>query len=251
MNKSPIEWCHYTWNPVTGCSEISPGCAHCYAKTWAERFRGTRAFPHGFDIVLHPERLQQPLAVHQPSLVFVNSMSDLFHEAVPDDYIEQVFDVMIRAHWHTYQVLTKRHERMAAWFEERGGAALWTERNVWLGVSVENAAFKHRIDTLRSIPTETRFLSCEPLLGDLGDLNLTGIHWVIAGGESGATRYGRRMQPAWVRSIRDQCAAADVAFHFKQWGAYDAEGRRLGKQRAGRMLDGRQHDGIPPLASTS
>ena len=251
MNKTSIGWCHYTWNPVTGCTEVSPGCANCYAKTWAERFRGTPAFPHGFDLVLHPERLEQPLAVRQPSLVFVNSMSDLFHEAVPDDYIERVFDVMIRAHRHTYQVLTKRPERMAAWFEERGGAALWTDRNVWLGVSVENAAFRHRIDTLRSIPAMTRFLSCEPLLGDLGRVELDGIHWVIVGGESGPTRYGRRMQPAWARSIRDQCAAAGVAFYFKQWGVYNADGLRLGKSGSGRFLDGRRHDEIPPFASAT
>jgi protein gp37 len=230
---SSIEWTEATWNPVTGCTQVSPGCAHCYAKTFAERFRGVSGHPYefGFDLQLRPERLQQPLEWRKPRLIFVNSMSDLFHEEVPDEYIRAVFDVMQRAHWHTFQVLTKRSARLAALAPE----LRWPD-NVWVGVSVENQRWTDRIDDLRKVPAAVRFLSCEPLLGPL-QLNLNGIHWVIVGGESG--HRARRMKPEWAPSIRDQCIAANVPFFFKQWGAYDEEGVRRGKKASGRRLQSR------------
>jgi protein gp37 len=188
---SHIEWTEATWNPVTGCTQISPGCAHCYAKTFAERFRGVSGHPYemGFDLTLRPERLVQPLEWKKPKLVFVNSMSDLFHPDVPDEYIKRVFDVMKEAHWHTFQVLTKRSERLAELAPE-----LCFPANVWMGVSVENQRWTTRIDDLRRVEAHVRFLSCEPLLGPL-KLNLDGIDWVIVGGESG--HRARRVKPEW------------------------------------------------------
>ncbi len=238
-DRSAIEWTEATWNPVTGCTQISPGCARCYAKRFAERFRGVSGHPYerGFDVVLRPERLGQPLAWKRPRTIFVNSMSDLFHEAVGDAFVASVFEVMERAHWHTFQILTKRPERAATL-----APALPWPVNVWLGVSVENQRWTTRIDSLRAINAHVRFLSCEPLLGPL-DLNLNGIHWVIAGGESGPR--ARPMQLEWVRAVRDQCLAADVPFFFKQWGAHDAMGRRMRKKAAGRLLDGRIWDEAP------
>ena len=232
MQRSSIEWTEATWNPVTGCRRISPGCAHCYAKTFAERFRGVPGHPYenGFDLQMRPERLDQPLRWKKPRTIFVNSISDLFHPEVPDDYISDVFEVMERASHHRFQVLTKRSERLA----EFAPSLPWPE-NVWMGVSVENQRFAHRVDDLRRVPAEVRFLSCEPLLGAL-DLDLSGIHWVIAGGESGPGP--RPMAAEWVRGVRDQCTEAIVPFFFKQWGAHDYEGRRVGKKRAGRRLDG-------------
>lgn len=237
--KSTIEWTESTWNPVTGCSEVSPGCAHCYAKTFAERFRGVAGHPYevGFDLTLRPERLTQPFEWKRPRLVFVNSMSDLFHEDVPDSYIAEVFAVMAAARLHTFQVLTKRGERL----REIAPRLCWPD-NVWMGVSVENQRFVGRIDDLRSTPAAIRFLSCEPLLGAL-DLQLDGIDWVIAGGESG--RGARPMRPEWVRAIRDQCVSARVPFFFKQWGAFDREGVRKGKHASGRALDGRRWQQFP------
>ncbi len=237
--KSTIEWTESTWNPVTGCSEVSPGCAHCYAKTFAERFRGVPNHPYevGFDLTLRPERLNQPLLWKRPRLVFVNSMSDLFHEGVPESYIRDVFAVMATAHWHTFQVLTKRSVRLA----ELGSRLDWP-RNVWMGVSVENQRFVERVDDLRRVPARVRFLSCEPLLGPL-DLDLAGIQWVIAGGESG--RGARPMHEDWVRGVRDQCLSADVPFFFKQWGAFDRVGVRRGKHANGRALDGRRWQQFP------
>jgi protein gp37 len=239
---SPIEWTEATWNPVTGCDEISPGCAHCYARTFAERFRGVPGHPYemGFDLTLREARLRQPLEWKKPKVVFVNSMSDLFHEDVPEPYIRQVFDVMREAHWHTFQVLTKRSERMAD-----VASRLDVPDNVWMGVSVENERWTTRIDDLRRVDAAVRFLSCEPLLGPL-DLNLAGINWVIVGGESG--HGARRMQPEWARSIRDQCRARSVAFFFKQWGAHDEAGRRRGKTAAGRTLDSQTWDELPNIA---
>lgn len=239
MQRSSIEWTEATWNPVTGCTQISPGCAHCYALTFAERFRGVPGHPYenGFDLQLRPDRLDQPLRWKKPRTIFVNSMSDLFHEEVAADYIKQVFEVMESASHHRFQLLTKRSERMA----ELAPSLPWPS-NVWMGVSVENQRFACRVDDLREAPASVRFLSCEPLLGPL-DLDLREIHWVIAGGESGPG--ARAMEPDWVRGVRDQCLSADVPFFFKQWGAHDCEGRRVGKKRSGRTLDLEVHNGLP------
>ena len=229
---SSIEWTEATWNPVTGCSKVSPGCAHCYAETFAERFRGVPGHPYerGFDLQLRAERLEQPLKWTQPRMIFVNSMSDLFHEDVPGQFIESVLGIMAEAHWHTFQILTKRSERLA----HLAPRLSWPD-NVWMGVSVENQRWAHRVDDLRKVPAKVRFLSCEPLLGPL-HLDLRDIHWVIVGGESGPR--ARPMKAEWVRDIRRQCEEAGVAFFFKQWGAYDEMGQRLGKKLAGRVLDG-------------
>jgi protein gp37 len=239
---STIEWTDATWNPVRGCTLISPGCAHCYAQTFAERFRGVKGHPYeqGFDLRLVPEKLAEPLRWPTPKSVFVNSMSDLFHKDVPDDYIERVCRVMQTANWHTYQVLTKRAERLSTLLTGRLRFAADLPR-VWWGVSVENR--QHgvpRINLLRAAPAAVRFLSVEPLLEDLGPLNLSGIHWVIVGGESG--HGARPLHPDWVRSLRDQCAAAGVKFFFKQWGG-------VRKSETGRKLDGKTYDQKP--ASTA
>ena len=237
-DRSQIEWTDATWNPVRGCTKISPGCTHCYAETFAERFRGVPGHPYeqGFDLRLVPEKLGEPLRWRWPKMVFVKSMSDLFHEDIPDDYVLDVVRVMQMANWHTYQVLTKRSERMRDLLQTKLAAAA-NEPHIWWGVSVENK--KHglpRIDGLRAAPARVRFLSIEPLLEDLGPINLDGIHWVIVGGESGAG--ARPMDKAWVLSIRDQCERASVPFFFKQWG-----GVRKGK--AGRELDGKTYDAFP------
>jgi len=236
---SDIEWTEATWNPVTGCTQVSPGCAHCYAKTFAERFRGVPGHPYeyGFDLTLRPGRLEQPLQWKKARLIFVNSMSDLFHEDVPEEFIRQVFEVMAAAHWHTFQLLTKRSQRLAEL-----APALSFPDNLWVGVSVENQRWTTRIDDLRRIDAGVRFLSCEPLLGPL-QLDLRGVHWVIVGGESG--HRARRMDPAWARGIREQCRHASVPFFFKQWGAYDEAGIRRGKAASGRLLDERTWDGMP------
>ncbi len=242
--RSSIEWTEATWNPVTGCTKVSPGCAHCYAETFAERFRGVPGHPYerGFDLQLRPERLEQPLSWKQPRMIFVNSMSDLFHEDIDLAYIREVFMVMRKASKHTFQILTKRSERMV----EVGRRWNWPD-NVWMGVSVENQRWTRRVDDLRRVPAKVRFLSCEPLLGPL-HLDLTDIAWVIVGGESGPR--ARPMKPEWVRDIRQQCRDAGVAFFFKQWGAHNEAGERVGKGRAGRQLDGRVW-GAMPLGATS
>ncbi|MFO0808433.1 MAG: phage Gp37/Gp68 family protein [Gemmataceae bacterium] len=239
-----IEWTDATWNPIRGCTKISPGCTHCYAETFAERFRGVPGHPYeqGFDLRLVPEKLLDPLTWAKPSMVFVNSMSDLFHKDVSDDYVRRVCEVMRTADWHTYQVLTKRADRLAALLGSsfREYAEL---PHVWWGVSVEDR--KHglpRVDLLRRSPARTRILSVEPLLEDLGDFDLSGIDWVIAGGESG--HGARPMQVDWVRRLRDRCAAAGVAFFFKQWGTRN-------KAKAGRELDGRTHDEVPWRSAAS
>ena len=244
---SSIEWTDATWNPVTGCTKVSPGCAHCYAETFAERFRGVRGHPYeqGFDLKLWPERLELPLTWKRPKMIFVNSMSDLFHADVPDAFIQQVFDVMARAHWHTFQVLTKRPENAA----EMSAGLPWPD-NVWMGTSVENQRFTSRVSSLTRTDARVKFLSCEPLLGPLC-LDLRAIDWVIVGGESGPG--ARPMRADWARSVRQQCMDAGVPFFFKQWGAHDEHGVRVGKHRAGRVLDGRTWDGFPEgrLASSS
>ena len=237
-DKSKIEWTDATWNPVRGCTKISPGCAHCYAETFAERFRGVPGHPFefGFDLRLVPDKLGEPLRWTTPRMIFVNSMSDLFHRDVPDDYIASVMRVMCAANWHTYQVLTKRPERMAELLRTKLRFA-GHQRHIWWGVSVENR--KHglpRISVLRTCPVHIKFLSIEPLLEDLGRINLGQINWVIVGGESGPK--ARPMQAAWVRSLRAQCHRAKVAFFFKQWGG-------VRKSETGRTLDGRTHDEFP------
>ncbi len=235
---SSIEWTDATWNPVRGCTKISPGCAHCYAETFAERFRGVRghAYEQGFDLRMVPEKLGEPLRWGSPKMIFVNSMSDLFHEDVPEDYIVDVVRIMEQANWHTYQVLTKRSERMRDLVRTKLGIA-GKLSHIWWGVSVENR--KHglpRVAHLLATPVAMRFLSIEPLLEDLGEINLQGISWVIVGGESG--HGARRMDKAWVVSIRDQCQKAKIPFFFKQWG-----GTR--KSQAGRELDGQTFDEFP------
>lgn len=243
MQRSQIEWTDATWNPVTGCTQVSPGCAHCYAKTFAERFRGVPGHPYerGFDLQLRPERLDQPLRWTKPRTIFVNSMSDLFHLEVPAEYIAKVFEVMHAAQRHRFQVLTKQAERLA----ELAPLLPWPD-NVWMGVSVENQHWTSRIDHLRETPAAVKFLSCEPLLGPL-DLELAGIDWVIVGGESGPG--ARPMQPEWARGIRDQCAEAETPFFFKQWGAHNARGKRVGKKRAGRRLDRQTWNGMPGVVA--
>lgn len=235
---SQIEWTDATWNPVRGCTKISPGCKHCYAETFAERFRGVKGHPYeqGFDLRLVPEKLTEPFSWRSPKLVFVNSMSDLFHTGVPDSYAEAVSQVMVKANWHTYQVLTKRSERLKELLNTRLRFAA-RQSHIWWGVSVENR--KHglpRIDDLRNAPAKVRFLSIEPLLEDLGRFDLSGIDWVIVGGESGPG--ARPLHRDWVVSIREQCQSAGVPFFFKQWG-----GKR--KARYGRELDGRTYDEYP------
>lgn len=229
---SRIEWTDATWNPVTGCTKVSPGCKHCYAERFAERFRGTPGHPfeQGFDLRLWPDRVDQPRKWRTPRRIFVNSMSDLFHPQVPLEFIQTCFASMEAAPWHQYQVLTKRPERALG----LSSKLPWPEQ-IWMGTSVESQPFVSRVDKLRNIPAKVRFLSCEPLLGPL-DLDLEGIHWVIVGGESGPG--ARPLDPEWVRSIRDQCTAAHVAFFFKQWGG-------VVKSRTGRELDGRTYDAMP------
>jgi protein gp37 len=235
---SSIEWTDATWNPVRGCTKISPGCAHCYAETFAERFRGVPGHPYeqGFDLRFVPEKLGEPLRWAKSKMVFVNSMSDLFHEDVPDEYILRVVNVMQQANWHTYQVLTKRSERMRDLLLTKLRFAAEMP-HFWWGVSVENRAHGlPRIGHLRSAPAAVRFLSIEPLLEDLGPIDLSGINWVIVGGESG--NGARPMARDWLISIREQCQAAKVPFFFKQWGG-------VRKAAAGRQLDGRTYDEVP------
>lgn len=232
-NQSTIEWTDATWNPVTGCTQVSPGCDHCYALAFAERFRGVPGHPYeqGFDLRLWPERLDLPLRWKKPRRIFVNSMSDLFHTDVPDEFVRRVFDTMVRADRHTYQVLTKRPQRLA-----RLGLSLPWPPHIWIGVSVESNAYAWRADYLRRVPAAVRFVSAEPLLGPVDQLDLEGLHWVITGGESG---FGHRWcDPDWVRSVRDRCVAAGVAYFHKQWGGRTSKA-------GGRILDGRTWDELP------
>jgi protein gp37 len=223
-----IEWTDKTWNPTVGCNKVSPGCKHCYAETITKRF--SQHFPNGFEFTLHPERLDEPRRWRKPSRVFVNSMSDLFHEQMPLAFLRDVFLVMEECPRHIFQILTKRHARLL----ELAPALGWPE-NVWMGVSVENQDYAHRVDYLRQVPAAVRFLSCEPLLGPL-QLNLERIHWVIVGGESGKGH--RPIEAEWVRSIREQCRDAGVAFFFKQWGG-------IRPKAGGRKLDGQIYDEMP------
>ncbi|MBD8524419.1 DUF5131 family protein [Pseudomarimonas arenosa] len=241
---SKIEWTEQTWNPIVGCTKLSAGCKHCYAETMAKRLQamGTAGYENGFALRLIPERLADPHRRQKPTVYFVNSMSDLFHDKVPDAYIEQVFGVIADTPRHHYQILTKRAARMARFFRTRA-----VPSNVWLGVSVENR--RHgvpRIDYLREVPARIRFLSVEPLLEDVGVLDLRDIHWVIVGGESGPK--ARPMKPEWADAVRIQCADQDVAFFFKQWGGWGADGKRRAKSKNGRLLNGRTWDEMPAHA---
>lgn len=236
-DRSSIEWTEATWNPVTGCDQVSPGCAHCYAKTFAERWRGVPGHPYeqGFDLRMWPERLEQPLRWRRPRMIFVNSMSDLFHERVPADFIKRVFAVMAEAEQHTFQVLTKRHERLV----ELAPDLPWPP-NVWMGVSIENRRFVHRADYLREVQAAIRFISAEPLLGPLEGLDLNRISWLIAGGESGPGR--RPVREEWIAELRDRCLREEVAFFFKQWGGRHPKSN-------GRELGGRTWDQMPARRS--
>jgi len=239
--QSKIEWTEHTWNPVTGCSKLSPGCAFCYAEAFAARLQamGVPGYEKGFGVTIHPRRLDEPLRRSKPTIYFVNSMSDLFHEEVPGDFVDRVFDVIGRASHHRFQILTKRPDRLAGF-----AAVRELPRNAWLGVSVENR--RHgvpRISTLRAVQARVRFLSVEPLLEDLGRLDLNGIHWVIVGGESGPK--ARRMEPRWARNVRDQCIETNIPFFFKQWGTVGADGVRRSKTGNGQELDGRTWQQMP------
>lgn len=228
--RTSIEWTEKTWNPTTGCTKVSAGCKYCYAERITKRF--PNHFPNGFRFTLHPERLNEPRRWKKPSLIFVNSMSDLFHEEMPLDFLKQVFQIMRETPWHIYQVLTKRHERLV---EVAPELEPWPE-NVWIGVSVENASYKHRIDYLRRTPAAVRFISFEPLIGPIGEVDLTDIHWIIVGGESGPKR--RPIREAWVIELRDQALEQGVAFFFKQWGGYTPKA-------GGRELDGKEWNEMP------
>lgn len=237
-DNSSIEWTEATWNPVTGCSKISPGCAHCYAERMAKRLKamGNANYANGFEVTLQPHMLRKPLEWRSPRTIFVNSMSDLFHRDVPSDYIQSVFSVMREAHWHQFQVLTKRSARLARLNDEID----WPD-NVWMGVSVESQEYVFRADHLRKTSAAIKFLSIEPLLGPIDDLNLAGIDWAIVGGESGPG--ARPCDREWVVSIRQQCVASKVPFFFKQWGGFN-------KKRSGRELDGRTWDEYPKPRKT-
>ncbi len=233
MAQSSIEWTEQTWNPVTGCTKISPGCKFCYAEKFAKRLQamGTENYRNGFKLTLHPHMLNKPLEWKKPSVIFVNSMSDLFHNDVPEDFILAVFKTMNKAHWHQFQILTKRPERVL----DMNKKLCWTS-NIWMGTSVENSDYTDRIDVLRKTSAKIKFLSLEPLLGALPNLNLKKINWVIVGGESGLK--ARPMKPEWVVEIQEQCDEADVPFFFKQWGGKN-------KKQAGRTLNGRTWDEMP------
>jgi protein gp37 len=245
-SNSRIEWTEATWNPVIGCTKISAGCKHCYAEVMARRLQaiGVAGYESGFKKVrLRPEKIDEPMLRKKPTVYFVNSMSDLFHPRVPDDFIDQVFATMRKATWHTFQVLTKRPERMAEYLGRKR-----VPKNIWLGTTVENK--RHgvpRIEQLRKVNASVRFLSIEPLLEDLGEIFLEGISWVIVGGESGPG--ARPMRPDWARNVQKQCEKEGVSFFFKQWGAFGPDGVRRSKKVNGRLLDGSQWNAMPVMAS--
>jgi protein gp37 len=236
-----IEWTDATWNPVTGCTKISAGCDNCYAERFSERFRGTPGHPfeQGFDLMLRPERLLAPLSWKSPKMIFVNSMSDLFHKGVPFAFVDDVFDTMERADWHTFQILTKRSSRMRDYVNRRYAEA--APSHIWLGTSVEDGSRKSRIQHMQQMNASIRFLSVEPLIGPMGRMDLDGIDWAIVGGESGPR--ARPMDPDWVREVRDQCNDAGVAFFFKQWGG-------IRPKSGGRTLDGEEWNELPRVKPT-
>lgn len=242
-DRSAIEWTNATWNPVTGCTKISRGCDNCYAERFAERFRGVVGHPFetGFDLTLRPERLDQPKKWRQPRMIFVNSMSDLFHKEIPLSYVDSVFDTMEQAEWHAFQVLTKRSSRMRSYVNRRYAGRAGPS-HIWLGVSVEDGACLSRVAHLQATAAGVRFLSLEPLIGPLRSLSLSGIHWVIVGGESGPR--ARPMNIEWVRAIRDQCRSEGVPFFFKQWGGFRPKA-------GGRKLDSKEWNQFPSLGATT
>lgn len=238
---SKIEWTEMTWNPTVGCTKISPGCKHCYAEKMAERLQamGTPGYENGFKLTLLANRLEDPLRRKKPTTYFVNSMSDLFHEDISFDFIDTVFETIKKANWHTFQILTKRSDRLADYFYGKVAPT-----NAWLGVSVEDRKYGvPRIDQLRDVNATIRFLSVEPLLENVGTLNLTDIHWVIVGGESGPK--ARPMHPEWLEAVQQQCEEQNVAFFFKQWGGWGADGQKRAKKHNGRELNGRTYDEMP------
>ena len=232
-SKSKIEWTESTWNPVTGCNKVSPGCKNCYAERMAKRLNlmGSERYSNEFKLTLHEDVIAEPLNWKKPRTIFVNSMSDLFHEKIPLDFIQKVFSVMVKAEWHTFQILTKRSERL----EELSGFLPWS-KNIWMGVSVENQDYTSRISNLRKVPSAVRFLSIEPLIGNITRIDLRGIDWIIVGGESGPK--ARYMDPDWVRIIRDKCNDQNVPFFFKQWGG-------INKKKTGRVLDRKTWNEMP------
>lgn len=243
MSTTKIEWTDATWNPVTGCTKVSAGCLHCYAETMSRRLKamGTAKYANGFQVTLHEESLAEPKKWRKPRTVFVCSMSDLFHKDVPFAFVDKVMEVIKDTPWHRYQLLTKRAERMEDYFRTRA-----LPKNVWIGVTVEVKASKQRIENLRAIANASiRFLSCEPLLEDLGELDLTGIDWIIVGGESG--RQARPMKEEWVKNIKRQCDEADKAFFFKQWGTWGSDGVKRDKHKNGKKLDGEICQRMPEL----
>jgi len=241
-NGSKIEWTELTWNPTTGCSKISAGCKNCYAEIFSKRLRAmkTQGYENGFQLTLHEYRLEQPLKRKKPTYFFVNSMSDLFHEEIPDAFIDRIFDIIKQTPHHTYQILTKRAYRLPEYFSSRKCFS-----NVWLGVTVEDNSTKCRIDYLRNITAPVRFVSAEPLLEDLGRLNLKNINWVIVGGESGVR--ARPMQHKWIESIKKQCHEKAISFFFKQWGGWGVDGKKRTKKNNGRVFNGQVWNEIPYL----
>ena len=235
MNKTKIQWTEMTWNPITGCTKISDGCQNCYAARMAKRLKamGNPRYINEFEVTVHKDLLEVPLDIKQPKMIFVNSMSDLFHKDVPDAIIVKVFETMNKAHWHIFQVLTKRPERVLAM--DQAGLLKWSP-NIWMGTTVENDKYIDRIDKLRETKANIKFLSCEPLLGSLKDISLEKIDWVIVGGESGPK--SREMKMEWVLELKDLCEKDGVAFFFKQWGG-------VNKKKNGRLLDGKTYDGYP------
>ncbi len=238
-NKSKIEWTESTWNPITGCTKISPGCKNCYAERMSRRLQamGNPSYSNGFTLTCHEHLLARPLKWKKPQMIFVNSMSDLFHKDVSIKFLHKIFNIMHQAHWHTFQILTKRSSRLL----ELNPIIEWSD-NIWMGVSIENADYKYRIDNLRKTEAKIKFLSLEPLLGPLGRLDLTDIDWVIVGGESGPK--ARMIEKEWVLEIKEQCLSRDVPFFFKQWGGKN-------KKKAGRLLENRTWDGMPLIAQST
>jgi len=237
MNKSKIEWTESTWNPVSGCNKVSRGCDNCYAERMAKRLQamGTKGYENGFEVTLHPHILEKPLRIKKSQIIFVNSMSDIFHDKIPDEYIIKIFETMNKAYWHTFQVLTKRPKRL----EKIANKLKWTS-NIWMGVTVEGNEYIDRVDYLRNCPANIKFLSIEPLIDSVNKLDYTGIDWVIVGGESG---YGARvLEKRWVTEVKNRCLELNIPFFFKQWGG-------VNKKKAGRLLDGKIYDDMPKIFS--
>jgi len=246
MTTTKIEWTEATWNPAVGCTKVSAGCQNCYAETMSHRLRamGVRGYENGFEFTLLPDRLLQPMTVKKPTKFFVNSMSDLFHEKMSFDYLDRIFEIIRNTPQHHYQILTKREKKLQKYFEKRK-----LPSNVWLGVTVEDETSKNRIEILKSVAAFVRFLSIEPLIGDVGVLDLSDIHWVIVGGESGPN--ARPMNPDWPKSIQKQCKNQNVAFFFKQWGTWGEDGKKRSKHANGSLLFGKEWKEEPKIANVT